>query len=390
MQLQSLYPVVGLIVGLIVGLTGVGGGSLMTPTLVFLFKVPLDIAIGTDLIFASLTKIAGVAAHGMRGNVNWRLVLALGMGSVPGAVLGGPVIIPKLYDGKNKTFFMFNYEGRRRREPGAISTALVPSDAMRNGDFSQLLNRRSATGAAIAPITIFDPLSSSTSPTPFPGNVIPSNRISPTAKALLDYVKDRYAIVSNNSRDTAVTLARKLARLLAGGLLEPLHVPSPELEAVRDLVRVREDARLDRMRDRHRLSKFCLRHGRLLPTSAWTVVRRRWLGEQRFEHGAEQITFDTYLHAVDLAAGKGARKGIDADVLGLDIARRFVKLLVERRGFDLTALADSAEGGVLAEQREHMQSVADNLCERHLVVLCDGGEADMDFPLIVFGAEVER
>src|SRR5205823_10250347 len=58
--------------------------------------------------------------------------------------------------------------------------------------------------------------------------------------------------------------ARKLARLFAGGLLEPIYVPSPELEAARDLVRAREDARLDRMRDRHRLSKFCLRHGRLL------------------------------------------------------------------------------------------------------------------------------
>jgi len=94
--------------------------------------------------------------------------------------------------------------------------------------------------------------------------------------------------------------ARKLARLLAGGLLEPIHVPSPELEAVRDLVRAREDARLDRMRDRHRLSKFCLRHGRLLPTSAWTVTRRKWLGEQRFEYAAAQITFDSYLHAIDL------------------------------------------------------------------------------------------
>src|SRR4051812_8351012 len=94
--------------------------------------------------------------------------------------------------------------------------------------------------------------------------------------------------------------ARKLARLHAGGLLEPIHVPSPELEAARDLVRAREDARLDRMRDRHRLSKFCLRHGRLLPTSSWTVVRRKWLGEQQFEFTAEQLTFDTYVHAVDL------------------------------------------------------------------------------------------
>src|SRR6266581_1461320 len=69
--------------------------------------------------------------------------------------------------------------------------------------------------------------------------------------------------------------ARKLARLLAGGLLERIHVPSRELEAARDLVRAREDARLDRMRDRQRLSKFCLRQGRLLPTTAWTVMRRK-------------------------------------------------------------------------------------------------------------------
>src|SRR5580765_6151129 len=94
--------------------------------------------------------------------------------------------------------------------------------------------------------------------------------------------------------------ARKLARLHAGGLLEQIHVPPPEVEAARDLVRAREDARLDRMRDRHRLSKFCLRHGRLLPTCGWTVLRRKWLGEQRFEQAAEQITFGSYLHAVDL------------------------------------------------------------------------------------------
>ncbi len=94
--------------------------------------------------------------------------------------------------------------------------------------------------------------------------------------------------------------ARKLARLYAGGLLEPIYVPSPELEAARDLVRAREDARLDRMRDRQRLSKFCLRHGRLLPTSAWTLTRRTWLGQQQFEQAAQQLTLETYLHAVDL------------------------------------------------------------------------------------------
>lgn len=94
--------------------------------------------------------------------------------------------------------------------------------------------------------------------------------------------------------------ARKLASLYAGGLLEPIWVPDSELEAARDLVRAREDARLDRMRDRHRLSKFCLRHGRPLPGQSWSVVRRKWLGEQRFEFAAQQQTFDTDVHTVDL------------------------------------------------------------------------------------------
>jgi transposase len=141
--------------------------------------------------------------------------------------------------------------------------------------------------------------------------------------------------------------ARKLARLLAGGLLEPIHVPSPQLEAARDLVRAREDARLDRMRDRHRLSKFCLRHGRTLPTSSWTVVRRKWLGEQRFEFPAQQQTFDTYVHAVDL---------VDARIEALERAiceaaeqepwRALVARLRCLRGVDtLTALALVTEIG---------------------------------------------
>src|SRR5207253_11507523 len=61
--------------------------------------------------------------------------------------------------------------------------------------------------------------------------------------------------------------ARKLARLHAAGLLSPIHVPTPELEAARDLIRAREDARIERMRARHRLSKLLLRHDRQLPTT---------------------------------------------------------------------------------------------------------------------------
>src|ERR671931_1068275 len=54
--------------------------------------------------------------------------------------------------------------------------------------------------------------------------------------------------------------ARKLAQLHAAGLLEPIHVPSPELEAARDLIRAREDARIERMRARHRLGQLLLRN----------------------------------------------------------------------------------------------------------------------------------
>ena len=86
MSTQSLYPLVGLSVGLIVGLTGVGGGSLMTPILVFVFKVPIELAVGTDLLFASLTKIAGVTAHGARGNVDWHIVGTLAAGSLPASI----------------------------------------------------------------------------------------------------------------------------------------------------------------------------------------------------------------------------------------------------------------------------------------------------------------
>jgi len=148
--------------------------------------------------------------------------------------------------------------------------------------------------------------------------------------------------VKTDSRD-----ARKLARLLAGGLLEPIHVPSRQLEAARDLVRAREDARLDRMRDRHRLSKFCLRHGRTLPTSSWTVVRRKWLGEQRFEFAAQQQTFDTYVHAVDLVDARiEALEGAIRETAEQEPWRALVARLRCLRGIDtLTALALVAEIG---------------------------------------------
>ena len=76
----------GAAVGLLVGLTGVGGGSLMTPLLVLMFGFAPTTAVGTDLLFASLTKTVGSGVHGFRGTVDWRIVRRLASGSLPAAV----------------------------------------------------------------------------------------------------------------------------------------------------------------------------------------------------------------------------------------------------------------------------------------------------------------
>ena len=77
----------GFIVGLLVGLTGVGGGSLMTPLLVLIFKFPTAIAIGTDLLYAAITKSAGVFTHSRLGNIEWSIVRNLMLGSIPASFI---------------------------------------------------------------------------------------------------------------------------------------------------------------------------------------------------------------------------------------------------------------------------------------------------------------
>lgn len=81
------YTLSGLLVGFIVGLTGVGGGSLMTPLLILGFGISPATAVGTDLLYASLTKAGGVWVHGRRGTVDWKLVGRLAIGSLPAALL---------------------------------------------------------------------------------------------------------------------------------------------------------------------------------------------------------------------------------------------------------------------------------------------------------------
>ena len=79
-----LYPFSGFVVGLLVGLTGVGGGSLMTPILMLLFSVHPTTAVGrTDLLYAAATKTVGTAVHNASNSVDWVIVRRLAMGSIP-------------------------------------------------------------------------------------------------------------------------------------------------------------------------------------------------------------------------------------------------------------------------------------------------------------------
>jgi uncharacterized membrane protein YfcA len=85
--INPLYSLSGFFVGALVGFTGVGGGSLMTPLLMLLFGIHPATAVGTDLLYAGLTKISGSFVHNLNGAVDWRITRRLASGSVPAATL---------------------------------------------------------------------------------------------------------------------------------------------------------------------------------------------------------------------------------------------------------------------------------------------------------------
>ena len=95
--------------------------------------------------------------------------------------------------------------------------------------------------------------------------------------------------------------AERLARLLLAGELTLVRVPEPAEEQLRDLVRAREDLRVDLMRCRHRINKFLLRRALYYPKpgGAWTGLHRDWLASLRFDDAASELTFTDMLHAHD-------------------------------------------------------------------------------------------
>src|SRR6266567_811163 len=87
-MIQPTAVLIGAFVGLLVGLTGMGGASLMTPLLVLVLGVRPVLAVGTDLLYATVTKAVGVTVHLKQDTVEPRIAVRLAWGSVPGALLG--------------------------------------------------------------------------------------------------------------------------------------------------------------------------------------------------------------------------------------------------------------------------------------------------------------
>lgn len=81
------FTIAGFLVGFIIGMTGVGGGSLMTPILVLVFGIKPAIAVGTDLLYAAITKSGGVFIHHKHGNIQWKVVFLLSSGSIPASII---------------------------------------------------------------------------------------------------------------------------------------------------------------------------------------------------------------------------------------------------------------------------------------------------------------
>ncbi len=155
-------------------------------------------------------SFAGNAARSPRGVMRW---------NQPGFVIDGPVRIPHVYNGKDKTFFMFNMEWVRNASPLPY-TASYPTAAQRTGDFSSLVNSNGA------PVVIYDPLTTTLTNgqylrQPFAGNVIPGNRISPIGKNLInDYPLpnlpgtlggfNNYVISPNSQQDQYHSIASRV------------------------------------------------------------------------------------------------------------------------------------------------------------------------------------
>ncbi|MDX1593341.1 MAG: sulfite exporter TauE/SafE family protein [Gammaproteobacteria bacterium] len=117
--MEAAFVLTGFVVGAVIGLSGMGGGALMTPALLFA-GVPPTVAVGTDLLFAPLTKFCALVQHQRSGTVRWPLVRLLALGSLPGAALALLVVSRLVADGADL----------QRLIVGTLSVSLVATALM--------------------------------------------------------------------------------------------------------------------------------------------------------------------------------------------------------------------------------------------------------------------
>lgn len=161
--------------------------------------------------------------------------------------------------------------------------------------------------------------------------------------------------VKTDRRDAA-----SLASLLRAGQLTAVWVPDEHHEAIRDLVRCREDIKQAERRCRQRMCGFLLRQGRLYDGSHWTLAHRRWLQSQRFDRAAHQVVFDHYLQAIIEAETRVGtlEQEMLAALEGWSL-RPLVKAYLAMRGVKLvTAMTLAAELGDLTRFTRAQQVMA--------------------------------
>lgn len=135
--IDPLYSLAGVLVGMIVGLTGVGGGSLMTPLLVLAFGFHPVTAVGTDLLYAAATKTVGTAVHGWRGTVDWRVVRRLATGSLPATIV---------------TLILLQRAGVRQADTGHVVSVLLGATLLVSAVATLLRTRITAWIARFPPL----------------------------------------------------------------------------------------------------------------------------------------------------------------------------------------------------------------------------------------------
>jgi len=156
--------------------------------------------------------------------------------------------------------------------------------------------------------------------------------------------------------------ALRLAQLLRAGELTPVWVPDEEHEALRDLVRARQTAKVDLKRARQALGSFLLRHGVHLPkgTKRWSKMFMRWLDMLSFPHRATQIVFQEYLHAIHELEARVER--LEAEIRAIGEDSRYAPIIQALQALKgvgiITALTLVAEVGEFSRFRNPAQLMA--------------------------------